>query len=76
MVQNLVLNNSDVNFSTQWDQVRASQDQPRVVATPGTDAEVASNLRGQLESSTLAGAPRVDSLLHFQGAGINANYKA
>jgi hypothetical protein len=76
MVQNLVLNNSDVNFSTQWDQVRASQDSPQVVATPGTDAEVVSNLRAQLESSTLAGAPRVDSLLHFQGAGINANYKA
>jgi hypothetical protein len=76
MVQNVVLNNSDVNFSSQWDQVRASQDQTRVVATPGTDAEVVANLRAQLESSQLAGAPRVDSELHFQGAGINANYKA
>lgn len=76
MVQNLVLNNSDVNFSSHWDQVRASQDTTKVVASPGTDAQVVSTLRAELESSQLAGGPRVDSALHFQGAGINANYKA
>jgi hypothetical protein len=44
--------------------------------TPGIDAEVTSNLRAQLESSTLAGGPRVDSALRPMGAGINADYKA
>jgi hypothetical protein len=76
VVQNLVLNNSDVNFSSQWDQVRASQDATRVVATPGTDAAVVSNLRAQLEASQLGGGPRVDSALRPTGAGINADYKA
>jgi hypothetical protein len=76
MVQNVVLNNSDVNFSSQWDHVRAAQDRPRVVATPGTDAEVVANLRAELQSSHLAGAPLVDTELQLEGSGINASYKA
>ena len=66
MIQNLVLNNSDHDFSVQSDAVRASQDQTKVVATPGTDAAVVSNERAQLEAGALTSA----------GAGINANYSA
>jgi len=66
MIQNLVLNNSDHNFATQWDQVRASDDQTKVVSTPGTDAAVLSHERAQLEAGTLSAA----------GAGINAEYSA
>jgi len=66
MIQNLVLNNSDHAFSSQWDQVRASDDQTKVVATPGTDAAVVSHLRGQLESGSLTSA----------GSGVNAEYSA
>lgn len=66
MIQNLVLNNSDFNFSAQWDQVRAGDDQTKVVATPGTDAAILSRERGQLESGTLTAA----------GQGINAEYSA
>ena len=76
MVQNVVLNNSDVNFSSQWDQVRASQDAPKVVATTGSDAQVVSSLRSQLESSTLAGGTRVDSQLRDMGTGVNRDYNA
>jgi hypothetical protein len=66
MVQNLVLNNADHNFSAISDQIRASIDQPTVVATPGTDAAVVAQLRSQLESGALAAS----------GQGINANYNA
>jgi hypothetical protein len=66
MVQNLVLNNSDHNFSAASDALRASADQTKVVSTPGTDAAVVSSLRGQLESGTLTSA----------GTGINAEYSA
>jgi len=66
MVQNLVLNNSDHAFSAQWDALRASTDQPKVVATPGTDAAVASSLRGQLESGALTAS----------GKGVSAEYSA
>jgi hypothetical protein len=66
MIQNLVLNNSDHDFSVQSDALRASEDQPKVVPTAGTDAAVASNLRAQLEAGSLTAA----------GAGINANYSA
>jgi len=66
MVQNLVLNNADRAFSTISDQLRANDDQPKVIPTPGTNAAVAANLRGQLESGALASS----------GAGINAEYSA
>jgi hypothetical protein len=66
MVQNLVLNNSDRVFSSISDTLRASNDQPKVVPTPGTDAAVTSNLRSQLESGALTAS----------GSGINANYSA
>jgi hypothetical protein len=47
------------------------------VAVAFSDSTVAEfNLRAQLESSTLAGGPRVDSALRPMGAGINADYKA
>lgn len=66
MVTNLVLNNSDHTFSAISDTLRASDDQPKVVPTPGTDAAVAANLRSQLESGALTAS----------GSGINANYSA
>ena len=66
MIQNLVLNNSDHAFSAQWSGVQASDDQPKVVATPGTDAAVVSHERSQLESGTLTSA----------GTGVNAEYSA
>ena len=66
MVQNLVLNNSDFNFSAKSDAIRASFDQTKVVATPGTDAAQVANLRSQLEAGTLTSA----------GTGINAEYSA
>jgi hypothetical protein len=66
VVQNVVLNNSDHSFSVQWDQVRQSDDQTKVVPTTGTDAAVAAHLRAQLESGTLTAA----------GSGINAEYSA
>lgn len=66
MVQNVVLNNSDHNFSAASDAIRASADQTKVVPTPGTDAAVSAHLRSQLESGTLTAA----------GAGINAEYSA
>ena len=71
MVQNLVLNNSDFNFSAQSDQLRANFDQTKVVPTPGTDAAILSNLRAQLESSSLTGGP-----LRSAGSGIHAEYSA
>ena len=71
MVQNLVLNNSDFNFSAQSDQLRASDDRAKVVATPGTDAAVLSNLRAQLESGALPGGA-----LAYAGSGIHAEYSA
>jgi hypothetical protein len=66
MIQNLVLNNSDHAFSAQWSQLQASDDQPKVQATPGTDAAIISHERGQLESGTLTAA----------GTGVNAEYSA
>ena len=66
MVQNLVLNNSDRAFSAVSDQLRANDDQAKVIATPGTTAAVVANLRGQLESGALASS----------GSGINADYSA
>jgi len=66
MIQNLVLNNSDHAFSSQWDQVRASDDQTKVVATTGTDQAVVAHERAQLESGSL----------NASGAGLNAEYSA
>ena len=71
MVQNLVLNNSDFNFSAQWDQARASADQTKVVPTDGTDAAVVADQRSQLESGALPGGA-----LAYAGAGIHAEYSA
>jgi hypothetical protein len=71
MVQNLVLNNSDFNFSISSDQLRATQDQPKVVATTGTNAAVVADLRGQLESGALPGGA-----LAYAGSGIHAEYSA
>ena len=66
MVQNLVLNNSDHNFSTISAQIQQQTDQPKVIASPGTDAAVNKSLRAQLESGALTAS----------GQGINANYSA
>ena len=66
MIQNLVLNNSDHAFSSQWAALQSSDDQPKVVATPGTDAAVVSHERSQLESGSLTSA----------GTGIHAEYDA
>ena len=66
MVQNLVLNNSDFNFSAQSDKIRQNFDQTKVVATPGTDAAQVTTLRAQLESGALTQA----------GVGINAEHSA
>ncbi len=66
MVQNLVLNNSDHNFSAIADQLRASADQTKVVPTPGTDAAVLHTQLAQLESGALTQS----------GSGINAEYSA
>ena len=66
MVQNVVLNNSSRSFSAHSDAIRAEQDQPLVVATPGTDAAVNNNVRAQLESGALTAS----------GKGINAEYSA
>ena len=66
MVQNVVLNNSSHSFSAHSDAIRASQDQPLVVATPGTDAAITANQRGQLESGALTSS----------GKGVNAEYSA
>ena len=71
MVQNLVLNNSSHDFSAHSDAVRASEDQTRVVATPGTDAAILSNLRAQLESGALTGGS-----LKSAGIAVHADYKA
>jgi hypothetical protein len=66
MVQNVVLNNSSHSFSAHSDAIRASQDQPFVVSTPGTDAAITANQRAQLESGALTSS----------GKGINAEYSA
>ena len=66
MVQNLVLNNSDHNFSVISAQIQASADRPSVVPTPGSAAAVAAQLRSALESGALTAS----------GQGINANYSA
>jgi hypothetical protein len=66
MVQNLVLNNSDHNFSVISDQLRADQDQTKVIATPGTDAAVVAQLRSDLESGALTAS---GTGTHFNAAG-------
>jgi hypothetical protein len=66
MADNLVINNSDHNFSSHADNIRASDNQPKVVPTPGTDAAQAAHLRSQLESGALTSA----------GSGLNAEYSA
>jgi hypothetical protein len=66
VVQNIVLNNSDHNFSVIPAQIQAQTDQPKVVASPGTDAAVNASLRAQLESGALTAS----------GQGINASYSA
>ena len=66
MVQNIVLNNSDHNFSVISAQIQTQADQTKVVATPGTDVAVNASLRAQLESGALASS----------GQGINASYSA
>ncbi len=66
MVQNLVLNNSDHNFSTWADGIRIEMDQTKVIASAGTDAAVNADLRGQLESGSLVAS----------GVGINAEHHA
>jgi hypothetical protein len=66
VVQNLVLNNNDYALSAASDALRQSQDQPKVVPTPGTAAAVLSNLRGQLEAGTLTS----------HGQGLHAEYSA
>jgi hypothetical protein len=66
MVQNVVQNNADHNFSASSDAIRAHQDQTRVVATPGTDAAVLHRERAQLESGALTAS----------GRGIHAEHSA
>lgn len=66
MALNLVLNNSDFNFSAHANALAANFDQPKVQATPGTDASQAAKDRSALESGTLTSA----------GEGINAEYSA
>jgi hypothetical protein len=66
MVQNLVLNNSDFNFSSWADGLRREEDTVKVVASDGTDAAIVSSLRSELESGTLAG----------MGRGLIANFTA
>jgi hypothetical protein len=46
--------------------IRASQDQAKVVATPGTDAAINISLRAQLESGALVPS----------GQGIHAEHSA
>jgi hypothetical protein len=71
MIQNLVLNNSDHDFSVLSAQLQASDDQTKVVPTTGTDAAVVSNERAQLESGALPGG-----VLAYAGSGIHAEYSA
>ncbi len=66
MALNLVLNNSDFNFSAHADAIAADFNQPKVDATPGTDASQVAKDRAALESGTLKSS----------GEGINAEYSA
>ena len=66
MALNIVLNNSSRAFSEFPDTDRAEFDQPRVVATPGTDAQVDASLISQLEDGSLAA----------MGRGLVANFQA
>ena len=66
MPTNLVLNNSSHAFSVHADNIRASDNQPKVIPTPGTSSEVAAHERAQLESGTL----------NSHGEGLNAEYQA
>jgi hypothetical protein len=65
-MMNLVLNNSDHIFSSTVNALSADANQPKVVATPGTDAAVLGQERSQLESGALTAS----------GRGINAEYSA
>jgi hypothetical protein len=71
MIQNLVLNNSDHDFSAQSAQLQARDDQTKVVPTAGTDAAVVSGQRAQLESGALPGGA-----LAYAGSGVHAEYSA
>lgn len=66
MVQNVVLNNSDHNFSVQDDAVRAQFDQPTVQGNPGSAAAVRKQDLAQLESGALTAA----------GQGLNIDHAA
>ncbi len=66
MIQNLVLNNSDHNFSVIAAQIQSSADRPKAEATPGSDLAVVRSLRGQLESGALTAS----------GQGLNAEFSA
>jgi hypothetical protein len=76
VLQNLVTNNSDHVFAIHDDSVRAQFDQTKVVATPGTDASVTSNLRSQLESGALNDGPQSAQPLLSAGISAHADYKA
>ena len=68
MVQNLVLNNSDHDFSVSMDNLSApSAITPKVVATPGTDA---ASRRRRIARSWKSGT------LTAAGNGINVEYSA
>jgi len=66
MIQNLVLNNADHNFSVISAQIQSSTDQPKAEATPGSALAVVQSLRSQLESGALTAS----------GQGANAEYSA
>jgi hypothetical protein len=66
MIQNLVLNNSDHNFSAWADGLRVEEDKTKVTGSPGSDAAVLGEERAQLEAGTLTSA----------GTGIHAEHSA
>ena len=66
MVQNIVLNNSDHNFSGWADGLRREEDTIKVTGSAGSDAAVVSDLRSELEAGSLAG----------MGRGLVANFTA
>jgi hypothetical protein len=56
VIQNLVLNNSDHNFSVQDDGYRVQLDQTRVQGNPGSAAAVRAQDLAALESGSLTSA--------------------
>jgi hypothetical protein len=66
MIQNLVLNNADHNFSVLSAQLQVTADQPKAEATPGSGLAVVQSLRSQLESGALTAS----------GQGANAEFSA